>query len=99
MKQARRDLTPEMEFGAVGYTDPSLVWYFRKHINGWMSELNADDVVAYMQRPGPRFVIVATPLAATLYPSLPPGWKTYTARGLNTATGRPLDLTLLLKRS
>ena len=99
MKEARPDLTREMEFGAVDYREPSLVWYFRKHVDGWMSELSPDEVVNYMQRPGARFVVLPSALAASLYPTLPAGWKTFNARGLNTATGRRLDLTLLLKRS
>ena len=142
MKDARHELTPEMEFAVVEYKDPSLVWYFRKHIRGWMSDLEEKpdrkaaprpspwkkaiaDATAppperkkptgtdaerrlrrlkmrsaeFMAKPGGRFLIVPTELVPTLYPTLPPGWVTFNARGLNTATAKPLDLTLILKRS
>lgn len=141
MKQARHELTPEMEFGAISYKDPSLVWYFRKHVRGWMTDLDQDRSVTsrppswpeiarpgavvtapspkpaataasvakhfagvkrrtneFMEKPGGRFVIVPTKMVATLYPTLPADWITFSASGLTTATGRPLDLTLILKR-
>ena len=143
MRASRHELTPEMEFGVIEYKDPSLVWYFRKHIGGWMSDLEekrrttpvakpspwkkalADatrpsqparkkqsptaaairmqkvqrSTTAFMNKPGGRFVIIPTEMVPLLYPELPSGWVTFNARGLNTATGKPLDLTLILKRS
>ena len=35
-KKSERDLRPEMEFGAVGYNEPSLVWYFRGRVKGFL---------------------------------------------------------------
>lgn len=143
MKQARNELKPEMEFGVIGYKEPSVVWYFRKYVRGWMSDLDQDplpksaatpqwpeiarlgktaptlaprklsklDVAAkyseqlrrrtgrFMDKPGGRFVIVPTTMVTTLYPTIPAGWITYNARGLNTASGRRVDLTLILKKS
>ena len=143
MKQARHQLTPEMEFGMIKYKEPSLVWYFRKHVRGWMTDLEQDRPVKpapkpawpeiarpsavvtapppkpapslatvskhaeqtkrrateFMDKPGGRFVIVPTEMVATLFPTVPETWVTFNARGLNTATGKPLDLTLILKRS
>lgn len=99
MRQARGDLTPEMEFGSVEYKEPSLIWYFRKHVNGWLADLDEEGVRPFMETPGARFVVLPTALAATLYPSLPPGWKTYSTRGLNTTNGKWLELTLILKQS
>ena len=96
---SRQDLTPEMQFGGTRYKDPSLVWYFRKHVKGWMADLDDDEVAAFMATAGPRFVIISTAAAAELYPALPSGWKSYSARGFNTANGKRLDLTLLLKPS
>jgi 4-amino-4-deoxy-L-arabinose transferase-like glycosyltransferase len=99
MRQARTDLTTEMEFGSVEYKEPSLIWYFRRHVSGWLADLDETTVRPFMEKPGGRFVIVPTALAASLYPALPAGWKSYTTRGLNTANGKWLDLTLILKRS
>src|SRR5207244_6149929 len=36
-RQASKELRPEMEFGVVDFQEPSLVWYFRSRIHGWMS--------------------------------------------------------------
>ena len=98
-RAARVDLTREMEFGAVNYKEPSLVWYFRKHIDGFMSDLDDDDVLPFMEKAGPRFVVLPTEMAAKLYPALPPGWKMFRAEGVNTAKLKRVDLTLLLKPS
>ena len=99
MIQAQSDLKPEMEFGCTRYKDPSLVWYFRKRVKGWMAELDDDAVKPFMEMPGARFVIIPADAATELYPSLPFGWKSYSARGLNTTNGKRLELTLLLKPS
>ncbi|HEX8680236.1 MAG TPA: glycosyltransferase family 39 protein [Chthoniobacterales bacterium] len=98
-RQARAELKREMEFGAIGYREPSLVWYFRRHIEGFMTDLDERSAPEFMQRPGPRFVVMPTAVAARLYPNLPDGWKQYTARGFSTASGRWVELTLLLKPS
>ena len=99
MRAARPDLTPDMEFGAVSYNEPSLVWYFRKHINGYMSDLDRKSVQPFMDKPGARFVVLPTEMAAQLYTTVPDGWKTYRVQGVNAAKLKPVDLTLLLKPS
>ncbi|HSH40435.1 MAG TPA: hypothetical protein VK993_16810, partial [Chthoniobacterales bacterium] len=99
VRAARADLTREMEFGAVNYKEPSLIWYFRKHIDGFMSDLDDDAVQPFMDKTGPRFVVLPTQMAAELYPTLPPGWKTFRAQGVNTANFKRVELTLLLKPS
>ena len=99
IRQARADLRPEMEFGAVDYKEPSLVWYARKHVDGFMSDLDDDAVSPFMAKPGARFVVVPTKLVAELYPTIPDGWKTYRAEGINTANFKRVDLTLILKPS
>lgn len=94
---AKNDLRPEMEFGAVDFTEPSLVWYFRSRVDGWMATLDRETVKPFMDRPGPRFVIVPTKLAETLFANRPVDWKTFTHEGFNVAKGKRVDLTLLLK--
>ncbi|MBA3272589.1 MAG: glycosyltransferase family 39 protein, partial [Chthoniobacterales bacterium] len=139
MQQASQDLTPEMQFGVIGYKEPSVVWYFRKHVDGWMTDLEQGRsakptpapkwpeiarpgailatpapkritsaeaaarhaaqtkarTLQFMVEPGGRFVIVPTNMVNTLYPTLPEGWTTFRTQGRNTATGKPLDLTLI----
>ena len=99
VQQARQDLTREMEFGAVDYREPSLIWYFRKHIDGYMSDLDDDSVQPFMDKPGARFVVLPTKMATQLYPKVPTGWKTYRVEGINTAKLKRVDLTLILKPS
>ncbi|MDQ6655371.1 MAG: glycosyltransferase family 39 protein [Verrucomicrobiota bacterium] len=99
VRQARADLTPEMQFGAVRYHEPSLVWYFRRYVRSWMTEVNDADAKAFMETPGARFLVLPTKLATELYPTIPEGWKAYRVRGLNVARLRPVELTMLLKRS
>jgi hypothetical protein len=50
-----------------------------------------------MAQAGPRFVIVPTPLAPTLFPNHPEEWKIFSTRGFNIAQGKHVDLTLVLK--
>ncbi len=96
---ARGDLRREMEFGAVRFREPSLVWYFRGKVDGFMEDLDETNAGDFMARPGARFMVVPTPLAETLYPTLPAGWKSFRTQGLAIVRGRPIDLTLLLKSS
>ena len=46
---------------------------------------------------GPRFVIMPTDVARVVYPQLPPGWKSYNARGVTFVKGKATDLTMVLK--
>ncbi|HEV3243643.1 MAG TPA: glycosyltransferase family 39 protein [Chthoniobacterales bacterium] len=96
-RQTRDQLRPEMEFGAVDFQEPSLVWYFRSRIKGWMTPLNSANAAQFMEKGGARFVILPTTLAAETFPDLPATWKSFTARGFNVAKGKDVDLTLVLK--
>jgi 4-amino-4-deoxy-L-arabinose transferase-like glycosyltransferase len=96
---ARSDLRPEMEFGAVDYVEPSLVWYFRSRTRGWLTTLDPATVKIFMDAPGARFVVLPTSLAGKLYPQLPPSWKSYRTSGVNFVKGKRVDLTMLLKPS
>jgi len=97
LRQSQNDLRPEMEFGAVDFSEPSLVWYFRSRVKGWMFSLNRQSVHLFMGKSGARFVIMPTKLAETDFANLPHGWKTFSTHGFNLAKGQHLDLTLMLK--
>jgi hypothetical protein len=86
-----------MEFGAVDFQEPSLVWYFRSRIKGWMTPLNSTSAAQFMEKDGARFVILPTNLAATTFPVPPATWKSFSTRGFNIAKGKDVDLTLVLK--
>jgi 4-amino-4-deoxy-L-arabinose transferase-like glycosyltransferase len=96
-RQSRNDLQPEMEFGAVEFSEPSLVWYFRARVNRFMTLLDRKNVESFMAEEGPRFAILPTDAAAKIFPTPPPQWKTFSTRGFNAVKGRRSDLTLILK--
>jgi len=96
-RRSQGDLRPEMEFGAVDFAEPSLVWYFRSRAKGWMFSLNRQSVQLFMGKSGARFVIMPTKLAETDFANLPPAWKTFSTHGFNVAKGKRVELTLILK--
>ncbi len=96
-RQTRDQLRPEMEFGSVDFQEPSLVWYFRSRVHGWMTPLNPTTAVTFMGKSGPRFVVLPTALTAKTFPDPPGTWKSFTTRGFNIAKGKHVDLTLVLK--
>jgi 4-amino-4-deoxy-L-arabinose transferase-like glycosyltransferase len=97
--QARDYLKPEMTFAALDYREPSLVWYFRSRVRGFMRtwEMHPGTVQPFMEQTGPRFVVVPTVVANKVYPQLPNGWKSFSFRGFNAVKARRSDLTLILK--
>ncbi|PYL17107.1 MAG: hypothetical protein DMF46_01200, partial [Verrucomicrobia bacterium] len=98
-RQSRNYLRPEMQFASVDYNEPSLVWYFRSRVRGWLQTpaLRPTNVQRFMEQTAPRFVILPTELAGKIYPTLPNNWKNFRARGFNIAKGKQADLTLILK--
>ncbi len=95
--KSRGSLRADMEFGAVSFNEPSLVWYFRSRVNGFFVPLNNSRAADFMTQTAPRFVIVPTSLATTLFPNHPADWKMFSTRGFNIAKGEQVDLTLVLK--
>ena len=96
-EKSKNDLLPGMHFGAVDYSEPSVVWYFRSRVKGFFWAGKPEHVKKYMAFWGPKFIIMPTDVAKDLYPELPPGWKSYTAQGFNLAKGKRVDLTMVLK--
>jgi hypothetical protein len=86
-----------MKFGAVDYVEPSVVWYFRRYVNGWLVKLDPNSVASFMQEPGPRFVIVPTELLKTHFANLPPGWKTRSIEAFYGVKGKRIALSVVLK--
>ncbi len=97
LEAVRSDLRRDMEFGAVDYLEPSVVWYFRRYVDNWLIKLEPNTVDPFMQRTGPRFVILPTALAQSLYANLPAGWKTYTRDAFYGVKGQRISLTVILK--
>lgn len=96
-RQSREYLRADMEFGAVSFTEPGLVWYFRSRVHGFLAPLNNRRAPDFMAQTGPRFVIVPTSLATKLVSNHPEDRKMFSTRGFNIAKGEHVELTLVLK--
>ena len=98
-QESRDYLRPNMEFGAVDFNEPSLVWYFRspEGVRGFLVPLNNRRAADFMQSSGPRFVVLPTSIAGTLFAEHPENWKMFSTHGFNIAKGKRVDLTLVLK--
>jgi 4-amino-4-deoxy-L-arabinose transferase-like glycosyltransferase len=96
-RESRGHLRSTMEFGAISFNEPSLVWYFRSRVHGFLTPLNTRRAADFMAQTGPRFVIVPTSLTTKLFPNHPEDWKMFSTRGFNIAKGEHVELTLLLK--
>ncbi len=98
-QESRDYLRPNMEFGAVDFNEPSLVWYFRSPdgVRGFLVQLNNRRAADFMKSPGPRFVVLPTSIAGTLFAGHAENWKTFSTHGFNIAKGKHVDLTLVLK--
>jgi 4-amino-4-deoxy-L-arabinose transferase-like glycosyltransferase len=96
-RQSRDYLQPGMEFGAVEFNEPSLVWYFRGRVKTFMTLLDRKNVDSFMAEEGPRFAILPTDAASKIFPNPPPAWKTFSTRGFNAVKGKRSDLTLILR--
>jgi 4-amino-4-deoxy-L-arabinose transferase-like glycosyltransferase len=96
-QESREYLRSEMQFGVVNYEEPSLIWYFRSRVRGWMTSFSAASASQFMAEGGPRFVVLPSQVAAKIFPNQPPNWKTFSAHGFNIAKGKRVDLALVLK--
>jgi hypothetical protein len=90
-------LLPNMQFASVEFNEPSLVWYFRSRVKGFLTPLNKRHSTEFMSMSGPRFIVLPTPVAGTLFANSPQDWKFFSTSGFNIAKGKRVDLTLVLK--
>jgi hypothetical protein len=94
---SRASLQPNMQFAAVEFQEPSLVWYFRSRVQGFLAPLKKRRAAEFMSAPSPRFIVLPTPVAGELFANPPEGWQFFTVSGFNIAKGKRVDLTLVLK--
>jgi hypothetical protein len=86
-----------MQFAAVEFQEPSLVWYFRSRIEGFLTPLNRRRAAEFINAPNPRFIVLPTPVAGELFANPPQSWRFFTVSGFNIAKVKRVDLTLVLK--
>jgi 4-amino-4-deoxy-L-arabinose transferase-like glycosyltransferase len=96
-QKSRASLQPAMQFGSVEFQEPSLVWYFRSRMDGFLAPLNERRATDFMSLAGPRFLVLPAPIAARTFASPPQSWEFFTTSGFNIAKGKRVDLTLVLK--
>jgi 4-amino-4-deoxy-L-arabinose transferase-like glycosyltransferase len=96
-QESRTYLQPKMQFASVDFLEPSLVWYFRSRVNGFLTPLNKRRAAEFMSASGPRLVVLSTPVAGTLFANARPSWQFFTVSGFNIAKGQRVNLTLVLK--
>src|SRR6266576_3798062 len=96
-RDSRLSLKPEMEFGAIEFSEPSLVWYFRDKVRGFMTPVKRKDAGEFMSRSGSHFIVLPTASVAEIFPNIDPSWHSYRTKGFNIPKGRRVDLTMLLK--
>jgi 4-amino-4-deoxy-L-arabinose transferase-like glycosyltransferase len=96
-QESGASLQPNMQFASVEFEEPSLVWYFRSRVKGFLTPLNRRRAPEFMNAPGPRFVILPTSVADTLFANRPTNWHTFSTSGFNIAKGKRVHLTLVLK--
>ena len=96
-QESRASLQPNMQFASVEFEEPSLVWYFRSRVKGFLTPLNRRRAPEFMSAPGSRFVVLPTPVAGTLFVNRPANWQTFSTSGFNIAKGKRVDLTLVVK--
>ena len=97
LQVSRPSLEPNMQFGSVAFEEPSLVWYFRSRVNGFLTPLNERRATEFMSSSGPRFIILPTLVAGSVFANASQTWKFFTVSGFNVAKGKRVDLTMVLK--
>jgi hypothetical protein len=96
-QQSRASLRPDMQFASVEFEEPSLVWYFRSRVKGFLTPLNKRRATEFMSASGPRFIVLPTPIAGSLFADAPQNREFFTVNGFNVAKGKRVDLTLVLR--
>jgi hypothetical protein len=96
-QESGASLQPNMQFASVEFEEPSLVWYFRSRVKGFLTPLNRRRAPEFMSTSGLHFVILPTSLAGTLFANRPTNWQTFSTSGFNIVKGKRVDLTLVLK--
>lgn len=98
LQASRDDLSPEMEFASTGYEEPSLVWYFRGHVDGFHKKQKISRIADYLRRDGPRFAIVPTDKLDEIEGFDPDRYIIHRHAGLNIAKTESVDLTMIIKK-
>ena len=96
-RASRASLRPNMQFAAVEFQEPSLVWYFRSRVQGFLTPLSKRRAAEFMSAPDSGFIVLPTHIASEIFGNPSASWRFFTVSGFNIAKGKRVDLTLVLK--
>ena len=96
-QQSRASLKSNMQFASVEFDEPSLVWYFRSRVKGFLTPLNRRRATEFMSEPGGRFVVSPMTVGGSVFANPSQSWEFFTTSGFNIAKGKRVDLMLVLK--
>ncbi len=88
-------LDPKTGFASVEYVEPSLVWYMRKHVDGFHLKRKPEQAAEYINRDGFRVLVVPTAMVPQLGDLS--DMEQFQMGGLNIAKGEWLELTMIIK--
>lgn len=96
-EQSAPHCSPQTRFATVDFTEPSLVWEFRRGLTNYLEEISVEQARSFLEKPGPRMLIVPT-AALNREPGLSiSNALAFRAAGIDTARFRRIDLTALVK--
>ena len=87
---------PEMELATVEFNEPSLVWEFRQGLTNYMQSLTIEQAEQFLQKKGQRILLLPTKQFSAELKELATNMLTFQSAGLDTATFRRLDLTVVV---
>lgn len=96
-KQAGAALPPETALAAVAFQEPSLVWYFRGRLRGFVEPIEESRLEDWLAQPGPRAAIVPRTVADARYRQLPSGWHRWTTDGYQLTHTPRVSLVLIYR--
>ena len=96
-RESHTYLQTNTQFASVEFEEPSLVWYFRSRVQGFLTRLNKESAVEFMASPDARFIIVPTSAAGDTLCGYAARLEILYSSGFNIAKGKFVDLTMVLK--
>jgi len=88
VREAGDNLKPDSQFALVDFQEPNAIWEMRRVVKGDGQPVAESEVLHFMNEPGPRAVVLSTPLwrRLVLAANVPhPSWKEFDAPGFNAA--------------
>ena len=96
VREAGAGLSPLTGVAMIDFREPNAVWEMRRRVLAPLDEIAPQDVAAFLQRPGPRALIMTKQGWDALHIGSP-AYVIDEAHGFNAARLKKLDLVLVLK--